>query len=124
MHKHFKQQALSFRHALNGIAWTFRTQSHFQFHFLVALFVMAAALYLGLSFVELALLVFTICLVLAVETLNTAIEALVDNATTEWHGYAKVAKDVSAGAVLLVSMGAAFVGFFIFFPHIIVMLTF
>jgi diacylglycerol kinase (ATP) len=57
---------------------------------------------------ELALLV-CVFLVLSAETLNTGLEALVDLYTVEIDSRARVAKDATAGAVLLLACGAALV---------------
>lgn len=61
--------------------------------------------------VELALIGLTIGLVLTLELLNTAIEAVVDLVVdTKYHDLAKIAKDCAAGAVLvstLASLGVA-----------------
>ena len=56
------------------------------------------------------MLVLTIVVVFVVEMLNTAMEFVVDLVTTEYHPLAKLAKDVSAGAVLVSSVGAVVVG--------------
>jgi diacylglycerol kinase (ATP) len=124
MHKHLKHQAMSFSNALTGISWTFQTQPHFQFHILVGIIVIALGIFFEIGIYEFGLLFFTISMVLAFEMINTAIEALVDRSTSEWQGFAKIAKDVSAGAVLMVSLGAAAVGFFIFAPRLITMFNF
>ena len=57
------------------------------------------------------------------EALNTALEFLTDLASPAFHPLAGMAKDVAAGAVLLASMGAALVGFLIFWPHFAQMLA-
>ena len=64
------------------------------------------------------IIVFTILLGLTVEMMNTAIEAVTDLVTSEWKKDAKIAKDVSAGMMLLVATGAVVVAIFIFSPYI------
>ncbi len=55
--------------------------------------------------------ILTCCaLVLSLEALNTALEALTDLASPEWHLRAKVAKDAAAGAVLIASALSVLVG--------------
>jgi len=119
MSRHFKHQAISFRHAINGVFWAFHTQPHFRFHIVVSIFVFILGVVLHISLVEFALLAIVICFVLTLELVNTAIESIVDMATSEWQGYAKVAKDVSAGFVLTASLGSVVVGCIIFLPRII-----
>lgn len=57
-----------------------------------------------------------ICLVFALEILNTALEALVDLVSPEYHELAKRAKDCSAGAVLVCAIGSLIVAAIIFLP--------
>jgi diacylglycerol kinase (ATP) len=100
----------SFQHAYQGIVSAVRTQRNLRFHFFAALGVLIAGLILGVSALELAVLVLTICFIFVVEMLNTALEFVVDLVTEEYHPLAKLAKDVSAGAVLVSSAGAVLVG--------------
>src|SRR5215207_5387778 len=77
-----------------------RTQRNMRFHVVVAVLVLVASLLVGVSKLELAVLVLTILLVFVTELFNTAMEFV-----------AKLAKDVSAGAVLVSSVGAVLVGY-------------
>ena len=100
----------SFQHAYQGIVAAVRTQRNLRFHFLAALGVLIAGLILGVSALEMAVLVLTICFIFVVEMLNTALEFVVDLVTKEYQPLAKLAKDISAGAVLVSSGGAVLVG--------------
>ena len=100
----------SFQHAYQGIVSAVRTQRNLRFHFFAALVVLIAGLILGVSALEMAVLVLTICFIFIVEMLNTTLEFVVDLVTKEYHPLAKLAKDVSAGAVLVSSVGAVLVG--------------
>lgn len=103
----------SFAHAYNGLVIVVRTQRNMRVHVLVAISVLAASALLGLDALELAVVVLTIVVVFATEMLNTALEFAVDLTTREFHPLAKLAKDVSAAAVFVASMGAVVVGFLI-----------
>jgi diacylglycerol kinase (ATP) len=81
-------------------------------------------LLLGLAWVEWALVATVIVLVLGAEMVNTMVESLVDLVTQEYHPLAKVAKDVSAGVVLLTAVGAAVVGILIFAPKLLAAIRF
>src|SRR5215213_2959787 len=105
--------ARSFEHAYRGMIFAVRTQRNMRFHVVVAVVVLVASLLLGVSRLELAVLVLTILLVFVTELFNTAMEFIVDLATKEYHPLAKLAKDVSAGAVLVSSVGAVLVGYLI-----------
>jgi len=106
----------SFRHAFSGVWYVVRTQRNARIHLTVALVVIALGLWLGLSYTEWAVIVLTIGLVLAAEAFNTVAEAAVDLATAERHPLAKIAKDVAAGAVLLMAITAVVVGLLILGP--------
>jgi diacylglycerol kinase len=106
----------SFKYALSGVWHVLRTQRNARIHVLVALGVIALGLRLGLSHTEWAILALTIGLVLVAESFNTVAEAAVDLATAEYHPLAKIAKDVAAGAVLLMALAAVIVGLLILGP--------
>jgi diacylglycerol kinase (ATP) len=103
----------SFEHAYRGMIFAVRTQRNMRFHVVVAVLVLVASLLVGASKLELAVLVLTIMLVFVTEMFNTAMEFVVDLATKEYHPLAKLAKDVSAGAVLISSVGAVLVGYLV-----------
>jgi diacylglycerol kinase (ATP) len=103
----------SFEHAYRGMISAVRTQRNMRFHVAAAVLVLVASLLVGVSKLELAVLVLTILLVFVTEMFNTAMEFVVDMVTREYHPLAKLAKDVSAGAVLVSSVGAVLVGYLI-----------
>ncbi len=105
--------ARSFEHAYRGMIFAVRTQRNMRFHVVVAVLVLVASLLVGVGKLELAILILTILLVFVTELFNTALEFAVDLATKEYHPLAKLAKDVSAGAVLVSSVGAVLVGYLV-----------
>lgn len=105
--------ARSFNHAYRGLIYAVRTQRNMRIHVVIALLVLVASLLVGVSALELAALVIVIMLVFVTEMFNTALEFTVDLMTREYHPLAKLAKDVSAGAVLVTSVGAVLVGYLI-----------
>jgi diacylglycerol kinase (ATP) len=109
----------SFHHAFEGIIHATRTQNNMRLHLVAAALVLAATLYLRLQRPYVIGIVVTVAVVLAFELINTAIEALVDLATIEHHPLAKVAKDASAGAVLIVAFAAVIVGYLTFYEGIL-----
>lgn len=114
-----KKLLKSFRYALRGIAYTFRHERNFQIECFVALVVFCLSLWFPLDTFERALLFLTVMLVLGMELVNTALERVMDILKPRVHPYAKVVKDVMAGAVLLLSSGAVFIGILIFLPYLL-----
>ncbi len=102
---------VSFQYAGAGLKYAFVTQRNFRIHAAIGSVAVSLGLLLHLLPVELALIGLTIGLVLTLELLNTAIEAVVDLVVdTQYHELAKIAKDCAAGAVLvstLASLGVA-----------------
>jgi diacylglycerol kinase len=85
--------------------------------------VVLAGIYFSISFYEWITLILTFNLVIVSEMLNTAIEAMVDLITLERRQDAKVAKDVSAGMVLVSAIFSIAIGLFIFVPKILITLN-
>ncbi len=91
----------AFGYSLQGLAHAYREEAAFRQELLLALAVIPGGLYLGRNGVERALLVAPMLLVLIVEILNSAVEAVVDRSGTERHPLAGMAKDMGSAAVLL-----------------------
>ena len=76
-------------------------ETAFKQEAIASIFLLPAAFWLGQSWVEIALLVACLVLVLVVELLNTAVESAIDRVGPEWHDLSKRAKDIGSAAVLL-----------------------
>jgi len=113
----------SFRFALQGIAHAFRTQRNFKVHCSVTLAVVVVGLVVGLSPEQWAILAVVMGLVFQAELMNTALEAVVDHVSPEFHALAKVAKDCAAGAVFLTALCAVVVGILVLGPPLIGILS-
>lgn len=106
----------SFGHAWTGLVYTVRTQRNARIHLVVGGIVTGLTVWLRLNRLESAVLALTIGAVIVGETLNTSLEALVDLLSPEFHDRAKVAKDVAAGAVLVLGLTSIAVGALILGP--------
>lgn len=122
MEKFVKKESRSFGYALEGIVFTFKTQVNFKIQFAIGLASLILAFLFGFSRVEWLILLLSISLVLFAELANTAVEILVDLTTSDIHPKAKIAKDLSAGIVLLISVFVFAVGVLLFIPHILSLL--
>lgn len=111
------QHTISFKHALDGVIYTFKTQPNFQVHIIFAILAVLAGLYFHITSAEWSVIIFIIGLVLITEMINTSIESVVDLHTEKFHELAKTAKDVSAGMVLVTAIIAVLTGLLIFLPH-------
>ena len=106
----------SFGFAFAGIAYLFRTQRNARIHAFFAAAACIVSAWLRITTTQWAIIVLTIAMVMILEGLNTAIEAVVDLASPEYHELAKTAKDVSAAMVLIVAGAAAIIGLLILGP--------
>ena len=96
----------SFNFAIEGVIHVLRTQRNMRLHFAAAVVVIVVAVAVGVSKIELSVLLISIAFVLVAEMINTAIEGAIDAATTAFDPMAKLAKDIAAGAVLIVVTGS------------------
>lgn len=115
----FRKLVKSFRYAIAGLLYSFRFNQNIKIHILAAIFAVLAGLFLKLTRYEMLGVGFLIVLVISAEMINTSIEEVINLLVNEHRLEAKIAKDVSAGMVLLVAIFAAIVGVFIFLPHIL-----
>lgn len=109
----------SFRYAFQGIYFAFKYNQNIRIHFLAAILVIVLSLILKVNPFEMGILGIMILLVICTEMINTTIEEVVNLLVNEHREEAKIAKDVSAGMVLLTAMGSVIVGILIFVPHIL-----
>jgi len=91
----------AFGYSFQGFRHAWREEAAFRQEAGLALLIIPAGLYLGRSGVERALLVSPMLIILVVEILNSAVEAVVDRAGTERHPLAGMAKDMGSAAVML-----------------------
>ncbi|HEX6288631.1 MAG TPA: diacylglycerol kinase family protein [Herpetosiphonaceae bacterium] len=112
----------SFGFAFAGIGALLRTQRNAQIHVAAMIVVVGAGWLLGVGLGDWIALTLATALVLSLEALNTALEAVVDLVSPQPHPLAKRAKDVAAGAVLIGAIGAAIVGCIVFLPKLLALI--
>ena len=109
-----RQRAASFGHAWRGVAAAWRSEVHLRLHGLATVAVVALGFYCRLGRLEWALVTLAVGLVWSLELVNTAVEAVVNLVSPEYHPLAGKVKDMAAGAVLTAAIGAAVVGLIVF----------
>jgi diacylglycerol kinase len=108
----------SLRAAVAGVVHTLRTQPNAWIELAALVVVVVAGIWLRISALEWGLVGFTVALVLALEAVNTAVEAVVDLVSPQYHPLAKIAKDAAAGAMVLAVLGSLVVAVSIFGPRL------
>lgn len=108
----------SFNFAVEGIIYSLMSQRNMRIHYVFAMLALFSSLFFELTRIEMALLFLTVTFVVVAEMINTAIESAVDLITTDYSPLAKIAKDVSAGAVLVSAVNAVAMGYLLFFDKL------
>jgi diacylglycerol kinase len=111
-----KNRVVSLGYALAGWLYMLRWQKNTRLQAVASVIVMALALWLQISALELAVIVLTITMVWMAEFINAAVEAVVNLASPQYHEMAKVAKDVASAAVLLGVVASILIGLLILGP--------
>src|SRR5450432_4231942 len=113
----FTRLLRAFVYSFQGFRHAWREEAAFRQEAGLSLLVIPAGLYLGRTGVERALLVSPMLLILIVEILNSAVEAVVDRSGMEHHRLAGMAKDMGSAAVLLSFLLLCTVWFLLLFDH-------
>ncbi|MCR8659226.1 diacylglycerol kinase family protein [Paenibacillus endoradicis] len=108
----------SIGYAVEGIWYGVSTQRNMKIHLTVAPIVLILGAIVSLKWVEWCIIILVIAAVMSLELVNTAIEALVDIESPQYQPLAKIAKDVAAGAVLLMAIGSVCIGSIIIVPKL------
>lgn len=114
-----KKLVNSFKYAGEGIISSFKSERNMKIHILIMVAIIIFGILLKISKIEWLICVILFSIVVSGELFNTAIETIVDMVSPQKNEKAKIAKDVSAGAVLIEAIGAAIVGGVIFVPKIL-----
>ena len=115
----FRKRAKSFRYAFNGIATLLRDEHNSRIHVAAMAAAVILGFLLGLTNTEWCVVALCCGGVLMAEAMNSAIEAIADLVSPEYHPLIKKAKDVGAAGVLMMAIAAATAGLIIFLPKII-----
>jgi diacylglycerol kinase (ATP) len=109
----------SFTAAARGAVYTIRTQRNTWIELAAAVVAVAAGIWLHIEPLAWAVLAMTIATILALEAVNSAIEAVVDLASPDYHELARTAKDCAAGALIFAVLGSLGVAAAIFGPPLL-----
>lgn len=109
----------SFKYAIEGFISSFKTERNMKIHVLAMIIVVILGIYFKINLMEWCIITIAIALVIGAELFNTAIETIVDMVSPEKNPKAKLAKDISASAVLAFAIASAVVGGIIFISKIL-----
>ncbi len=112
----------SFKFAFQGIKSALLTERNLKIHIIIMILVIIFGFLLKISPLEWFICILLFGLVISGELFNTAIEIVVDLAMPKINERAKLAKDISAGAVLVQAIVAIVIGLIIFIPKLILLI--
>ena len=91
----------AFFYSMAGLASSWKHEAAFRQETCLAILLIPAAFWLGHGSTQMAILVFSVFLVLITELLNSAIEAAIDRIGDQQHELSKRAKDIGSATVLM-----------------------
>lgn len=109
----------SVRDCLNGFSYIISSENNFKREIALGILALILSVVLKVTKIEFIIILLIIALVIVSEIFNTAIEKVVDLYTKDYNEIARIAKDVSALAVLTMCIFALAIGGIIFIPKII-----
>ena len=113
-----KRLGQSFKYAKRGLFYTLKSHQNLRVHLFLAGVVIIAGALLKISFGGWVALLIGIFLVLMAEMINTALEEIINLVKEDHSEKARIAKDVSAGMVLLAAIFAIVIGLLVFIPYL------
>jgi len=109
----------SFKNAIEGLNITYKMEKNFRYHIILSFLTILVSLLMKIDSFHLVIIVISISFVLVAELFNTGFEVLIDNFITKKRNkIIKVIKDISAAAVLITSINALVVGYFLIFTKL------
>ena len=109
----------SVKNCLEGINYTLSNENNFKREIIIGILVVIMSAILKISIIEWVIVILLINFVLVCELINTALEKAVDLYTKEFNKTAKIVKDVAGASVFVMSIFSAIIGFIIFLPKLI-----
>ena len=119
--KSLKRFIASFKYCYEGIVYAFYHEQNIIVMMIMGIITLALGIVFKLSLAERLAIIITVGLVLSLEMLNTALEAVVDLVTKDKKALAKVAKDAASGAVGIMCIFSVIEGLMIFVPKFIML---
>ncbi len=117
--KGFRRFLNSFKNSMDGLIYAYKNEQSLWIHALCTFFCIILGFALKISFTQWAIIIIALSVTLAMELINTAIEAAVDLVTLEIHPLAKIAKDCGSAATFVCSTLCCITAIIIFGPKII-----
>lgn len=118
-YKGLKRILFSIKYSIDGLIYAYANEKSLLIHGVLSIVLIVLGLLLHLSRTKWILILITLAVILAIELVNTAIEAVVDMYTTEFNPLAKIAKDCGSAATFVLVVVGIVISLSIYVPSII-----
>ncbi len=108
--------------SFNGLKYAYANEQSMLLHGVGTIFVILMGIFLKISFNQWTVIILAAVFVLSIELTNTAIEAIVDLITDEYHDLAKIAKDCGSAATFVSTLSYIVICAYIFLPKILLLI--
>lgn len=115
----FKRFTKSIKYSLDGLYYSYRYEQSLWIHGFCVILAIAMGIIFEIKLSEWAIIFIALGIILALELINTAIEAAVDLTTTKIHPLAKIAKDCGSAASFVMSIVSIVISLFVFGPYLL-----
>jgi len=109
----------SINYSMAGLRYAYKNEQSMTIHVSITAAIIILGILLDISRLEWIICIFLLGIIMATELINTALEAVVDLITQDYHPLAKIAKDTASAAVFVFSLVAVIIGGIIFIPHVL-----
>jgi len=113
----------SFKYSMQGIKHTYTQEQSLVIHLITTILLIIMGFVFDISLIEWVITLLFLGVIVAIELLNTAIEAVVDLVTDKYNHLAKIAKDCGSAAVFIVTLVGIIVGLIIYIPKIMELIS-
>lgn len=108
--------------AIDGLIYAYKNEKSLLLHAALSVVGIILGIVLKINLTEWSIILISLMVILAVELINTAMEACVDMVTLEYNELARIAKDCCGAATLVMSLTASVLAGVIFIPKILALL--
>ncbi len=115
--KGFKRFLASIKYSLEGLIYAYRYEQSLWIHGIFTIFAISLGIIFQIKLSEWAIVFIALGVILGMELINTAIEAVVDLITLEIHPLAKIAKDCGSAASFIMALVAFVICLFVYGPY-------
>lgn len=122
-YKGIRRFIYSIKYSVDGLVYSYKNEKSLWIHALLTVVAIIFGFLFKISLLEWSIIAIVLMVILAVELLNTAIEAAVDMVTVEFNPLAKIAKDCGSAATFVLSIVGAVIAGIIFVPKIMIFLN-